>query len=117
MITDRRSVSRAVQRVVGSSKMMIRASICSAPWRFPPTPFPCDRRHESVRRRSRSTSAKLGSALVDGAAVDPETLPMRFGKRSMNRFSMIERFLKTFSSWWMKAVLPLRLGVAGGRSS
>ena len=103
-----RSVSRAVSEVVGSSKMMIAASSCSAlatstSWRSPG-----DSRSTGVSgARSRSTCASSCARRARrwlrgrSSASGPKR---RRGKPSMKMFSAIVRLLKRLSSWWMKAM-------------
>ena len=114
--SNSRSVSRWVSEVVGSSKMMMRASALKAlaistSWRSP-----CDRRLTGVeggtcRSTDASSSALRAAAARRSISGRPRT---SFGNPSMNRFSATVRLRNRFSSWWMKA-MPLAWASRGLR--
>ncbi len=108
MMSNSRSLSRAVSEVVGSSKMTIRASApsafeistsCRSPWLSRATGVP------GASSRSTAASSSLARSRIFRRSMkgSPGT---SLGNPVMKRFSSMVRFLKRFSSWWMKA-MPL----------
>ena len=118
MISKRRSVSRAVSEVVGSSKMRMRASTESALATSTSCRSPGDRR--STRHVGRDVQVHHGQELLGaprGSRRGSAAAPCPWcGKSLMKKFSAMVRLVKRFSSWWMKA-MPARSASRGSRGA
>ena len=104
-------VSRAVSDVVGSSKMMRRASTCSALATSTSCRSPGKALDQRVGRRARPTRPAAPRDRV-GDRRRGQSARRAAGKRLMKMFSAIVRLVKRLSSWWMKA-MPAALGSRG----